>query len=268
MNRWVRLVESLSLDAPSIALAVVITAIAYIIASALDLEPAVLETVWFGLCQAGFNYHWSGLHELQHDRIAIIRWSEADEVDLAANRNQMRRERARLFVKAFFGLAGLLSMLIPPRPVVDEPSEAQLVMLMGQCIVVFLIGAVVTLDLDAVMDRRARRHQMDLLRKQVQRRQARRQSLEKRFQPVFQLYVSETSEHGRELAHQINDKMAILVGSIEHLQQSQSCSPGDREFIMMAAEALEDAVDLMGEMQALMRGFTFPEADYTSSEEP
>jgi hypothetical protein len=36
----------------------------------------------------------------------------------------------------------------------------------------------------------------------------------------------------------------------------------------MAAEALEDAVDLMGEMQALMRGFTFPEADYTSSEEP
>lgn len=235
-----------ALDIPNILISIIAALVAWLVADALGREPDGPETIWFGLCAAGFYYHWAGLRELNRDKDAIRDWPEHDLADLVTIDSSIRRERARLTAKTIFGTAGLIAIFLPPRVVLQYDALTQL-------IIVLLIVAVVALDLDAIMDRLARRRQMALIKVSIEKRRKRRQVLESQFLPIFEAVANETSERGRILAHDIRGKMSLIVGAVEILKLSPHLNPEEQAMVISIDETVDEALELIINLHNLVR---------------
>jgi hypothetical protein len=245
MTIWQAL-RQLALDVPNAAVAVTAALSAWVAATIIGADPDWLETIWFGLCVAGFFYHWSGVGELLVDRLALQSWPEVDAVDLESNADSLRQEQVRLAVKSMFSLAGLISMFVPPRVAPQYELSTQIIVLL-------LIGAVVALDVDAVLKRRSRRHQMDMLKASIESRRQRRHDLEERFQPAFERFAGETSRSARQLMHEVRNGMSLIASAIEVLKQSEGCTDDDRDMMVEAGAAADHVLVLVDGLHQLVR---------------
>lgn len=245
-------------DVPNIAISILAASVVALVASALGREPDWPESIWFGLCAAGSYYHWSGLRELYRDHEAVLSWPEHDGIDLETIDNSIRRERTRLTAKVVFGAAGFIMMFVPPR-VVESVDFIQ------QIVIVLLIFAVLALDVDAVMDRRSRRRQLDLIKASIARRQARREQLEVMFAPIFEALANETSERGRVLAHNINGKLSMVVGTVEILKGSSRLDDDERALILGLDETVIEICEEVAKLHELVRDLAIPKEDEDGS---
>jgi signal transduction histidine kinase len=249
------------LDIPNIAVSVLAASVAWTLASTLDRGPDWPETIWFGLCSAGAWYHWGGLRELRVDLLAIMQWPDHDGVDLETIDNSIRRERIRFTAKSVFGIAGLIMMFVPPR-VVEEVDLVQ------QVVIVLLIFAVLALDVDAVLDRRSRRRQLALIHAGIERRRDRRRALEAMFQPLFETMANATSEKGRVLAHDINTKLSMVVGTVEILKGSIRLDDEERALVLGMDETVEEICEQVAELHELVRDLAIPREGHGGSDDP
>lgn len=238
--------KQFALDIPNVLVALATSTSAWLVATSMGFEPDAPETIWFGLCSAGFYYHLQGMRELLIDRQALRRWPATDDVDLEANSDAVRQESTRLATKGLFSLAGLIMMFLPPRLVPEYEATTRVV-------IALLTLAVVALDIDAVLKRRSRRRQMDLLKVAVERRRRRREELEFRFRPLLEQFASAASRQGRDLAHQIKNQMAIAAGAVEVLKTSDSVTPDNRQTLVDADIAIDLALDLVDKLHELVR---------------
>jgi hypothetical protein len=212
------------------------------------LQPGAIETVWFGLCAAGFNYHRQNLRELYADKAALSSWPDADDVDKEANENDIRREGSRLTTKTLFASAGLVSMFLPPRAV-------QAYELTTQIVIILLICAVVALDVDAVLSRRSRRRQMELLTTMVERKRKRRELLEVKFRPLFEAAAEQASADGRVLIHDINGDLSIIIGAVTLLRM-MSLSDDAMALLCDIEDATDGIIADSGELRTLVYGLS------------
>lgn len=239
------------LDVPNIAVSVLAASVAWILATSIGREPDWPETIWFGLCTAGAWYHWGGLRELHVDLLSIKQWPDHDGVDLEAIDNSIRRERIRFTAKSVFGSAGLIMMFVPPR-VVESIDNIQ------QVVIVLLIFAVLALDVDAVLDRRSRRRQLELIKAGIEKRRERRRVLEQMFQPIFEAMANATSEKGRTLAHEINGKLSMVVGTMEVLKGSTRLSEEEMTLVTTMDDIIDEICLQVGELHQLVRDLAIP----------
>jgi hypothetical protein len=224
-----------ALDVPNILVSIIAALTVWLIADVMGKEPDGPETIWFGLCAAGFYYHIVGLRELMRDRAALLDWPEHDATDMEVVEGSIRREQARLIAKGVFGLAGLISIFLPPRIIPQYDALTQLV-------IILMIVAVVALDIDAIMDRLARRRQLALIKVSIEKRRKRRQVLEAQFAPLFEAVATATSERGRMLAHNIRGKMSLIVGTVEILKVSPRLNPEEMALVQSIDEAVDEAM--------------------------
>lgn len=234
------------LDVPNLAVSVLAASVMWTLATTLGLEPDGPETIWFGLCAAGAWYHWGGLRELHVDLLSIQQWPDHDGVDLETIDNSIRRERVRLSAKSVFGTAGLIMMFVPPR-VVESIDFIQ------QVVITLLIFAVLALDVDAVLDRRSRRRQLELIKAGIARRQERRRQLEAMFRPMFEALANATSEKGRVLAHDINGKLSMIVGTVEVLKGSPRLDLEEQAMVATMDDIIDEVCAQVAELHQMVR---------------
>lgn len=129
-------------------------------------EVELPELLWLVMAFAGVLYHIDTLREVRRDLAVLADLEHIDPLDVEAAGNHVRREGMRIAAKLFFTVAGLVSMWLPGRN--SDTLDALRLVVLGS-----LVAAVLLLDMDAVLDRRSRRRQVQLAHESQARREAR-----------------------------------------------------------------------------------------------
>jgi hypothetical protein len=139
LSAWPRINRTLLLT--STLLCALYTAVAVV----LNKDPNVVEILFTWFCQIGCIYHLTDLKEAIKQKQALITWEKADAIDYDIADTEIRHHFLRWLGKSIFLLAGILSLLSPPR-------VTEILDLVQVVVEVCLLVGILFFDLTAVSD--------------------------------------------------------------------------------------------------------------------
>lgn len=225
------------LDAHHVVISAGVASVAWLIAYTYGRDPDFVEAAWVFFCMMGILFHRENLSETYHDQRAVRNHPSSNEADLRNIGDHIRGEWLRILTKSFFLVSGFVSLYFQPR--INETLDAiRIVSVM--CLVI----GVCLLDIDAVLDKVARRHLVSLIIQEINARPL-GLSAEERLERAIEV--------GRDMYHDINNELAVIVPVLECLQMTGRIPVGlDVGEIIRSIDKFQS--DLR-EARALLRSF-------------
>jgi signal transduction histidine kinase len=233
-------------DVPAIMAAFSFAVVMTLVAAADGRYPDIQEGARLFFSTAGLLFHLASRHEITAARSALLQLPPVDPADLEAVDNMIRREYIRIAVKSIFIVATLAAMAIPPQ----ETPSLEVARLVGAYALLVIL---VLLDLDAVLDRTSRRRQVQLIAENRETRLRVRLERERALEPSILAKNRALSEVGRDLAHQINNDLAVVVGAVDLLHGDGETDESEAEYLEAAALKLADATEHMKQLHDLVK---------------
>lgn len=217
--------------------ALIVAGISWIVFSMLGRDPDLLESGWVFFCVMGILVHRENLSETYRDRSAVMRHPSSNEADLHNLGEHIRGEWLRIATKMLFLVSGFVSLYFLPR--VNETLE-----MIRSVSIICLMTGVALLDIDAVLDKLARR---ELVRLVIQEINAR----------PLGLSTDERLERAivsaRQMIHDDLDQWAVVVGALDHMRHTGQLPDG------LDVGTLLDRIDThlsdLREIHALIRSY-------------
>ena len=200
-------------------------------------DPDITEAGWVFFCVIGILFHRENLSETYRDRESVRRHPSSNAADLRNLGDHIRGEWLRIATKTLFLGSGMISLYFLPRA--NETTE----MIRGLS-VIFLMTGVALLDIDAVLDKLARR---ELVRMVIQEINARPLGL-----PVDQRLIL-AIKAGRDLFHDEMGAWGIVIPVLEMIQRGERLPEGMT--VASVIDQIEAHISNQGAIHADIRSY-------------
>jgi hypothetical protein len=214
-----------------------VAAISWLVFEALGRDPDVIESGWVFFCVLGILVHRENLSETYRDRAAVMNHPSSNEADLRNLGNHIRGEWLRIATKLLFMVSGFVSLYFMPR--VNETLE-----IIRSVSVISLMTGVAILDIDAILDKVARRELVRMVIAEINARPL-GLSTEERLERAIKA--------ARDMYHDDVGEWAIVVGALEHIRYTGETLEGLD--VPTLLQHIEDHLSALRDIHALIRSY-------------
>jgi hypothetical protein len=223
--------------AHNILIPIVVTVLAWGIADRAGKDPDITEALWVFFCILGIVFHGGNLSEARKDRHAVSDHPSSNAADVANLDAQIRREILRIVTKSLFLVSGVISLYFPPR--FNDTAEVIRVVSIA-C----LMCGVAILDMDAILDKLARRELVRLLILEINSRPSGLSA---------EVRLERTIETMRDLYHEVINGISPIPALLDEIEAT-GCLPDDIKVEPMV-KRIDLMLDRLRQMYALMRSY-------------